>query len=64
MCGINFVGADVPGFYGNPETEDKEWDHSLVVSWYKVGVLMPFFRAHSHCETKRREPWCFDSSLP
>ena len=44
--------ADVGGFFGNPEPE-------LLVRWYQVGSLQPFFRAHAHIETKRREPWLF-----
>jgi alpha 1,3-glucosidase len=42
----------VGGFFGNPETE-------LLVRWYQAGVFYPFFRAHAHIDTKRREPWLF-----
>lgn len=52
MCGLPFVGADVGGFFGNPEPE-------LLVRWYQTGALYPFFRGHAHIETKRREPWVF-----
>ena len=52
ISGMPFVGADVGGFFGNPEEE-------LLVRWYQVGAFYPFFRAHAHIETKRREPWLF-----
>lgn len=53
LTGMGFSGADVGGFFGNP-TED------LLVRWYQVGAFYPFFRAHAHIETKRREPYLFD----
>lgn len=31
----------------------------LAVRWYQFGAWMPFFRAHAHIDTKRREPWTF-----
>lgn len=49
---LNFTGADVGGFFGNPEPE-------LLVRWYQLGAFYPFFRAHAHHDTKRREPWLF-----
>lgn len=52
VAGLPFVGADVGGFFGNPSTE-------LLVRWYESGSMQPFFRAHAHIETKRREPWLF-----
>lgn len=52
LTGISFSGADVGGFFGNPEPE-------LLVRWYQVGAFYPFFRAHAHHDTKRREPWLF-----
>ena len=45
--------ADVGGFFGNPEPE-------LLVRWYQVGAFAPFFRAHAHIDTKRREPFLLD----
>jgi mannosyl-oligosaccharide alpha-1,3-glucosidase len=42
----------VGGFFGNPEPE-------LLVRWYQAGAFYPFFRAHAHIDTKRREPWLF-----
>ena len=52
VAGLTFVGADVGGFFQNPEEE-------LLVRWYQIGAFYPFFRAHAHLETKRREPWVF-----
>eukprot|EP01065_Artemidia_motanka_P029957 TRINITY_DN36001_c0_g1_i1.p1 TRINITY_DN36001_c0_g1~~TRINITY_DN36001_c0_g1_i1.p1 ORF type:complete len:977 (+),score=301.70 TRINITY_DN36001_c0_g1_i1:47-2932(+) len=49
-AGIPFVGADVGGFFDNPEPE-------LLARWYQLGVTYPFFRGHSHHDTHRREPW-------
>lgn len=44
--------ADVGGFFKNPEPE-------LLVRWYQAGAYQPFFRAHAHMDTTRREPWLF-----
>lgn len=40
------------GFFGNVEPE-------LLVRWYQAAAFQPFFRAHAHLDTKRREPWLF-----
>ncbi|XP_061429640.1 LOW QUALITY PROTEIN: neutral alpha-glucosidase AB-like [Lethenteron reissneri] len=50
LCGISFSGADVGGFFRNPPPE-------LLVRWYQAGAYQPFFRAHAHIDTQRREPW-------
>jgi mannosyl-oligosaccharide alpha-1,3-glucosidase len=50
LGGIAFAGADVGGFFGNPEPE-------LQTRWYQAGAFQPFFRGHGHIETKRREPF-------
>ncbi|BFZ59983.1 glucosidase II [Saitoella coloradoensis] len=50
IAGMTFTGADVGGFFGNPSPE-------LLARWYQVGAFYPFFRAHAHIDTKRREPW-------
>jgi mannosyl-oligosaccharide alpha-1,3-glucosidase len=47
-----FILADVGGFFGNPDTD-------LLIRWYQAGAFQPFFRAHAHIDTKRREPWLF-----
>ncbi|GJP38512.1 hypothetical protein CLOM_g1878 [Closterium sp. NIES-68] len=52
LAGMGFSGADVGGFFGNPNAE-------LLLRWYQMGVFYPFFRAHAHLDTKRREPWLF-----
>ncbi|KAI7830303.1 glycosyl hydrolases family 31-domain-containing protein [Gamsiella multidivaricata] len=52
LSGIPFSGADVGGFFGNPDAE-------LLVRWYQAGAFYPFFRAHAHLDSKRREPWLF-----
>ncbi|KII72254.1 Neutral alpha-glucosidase AB [Thelohanellus kitauei] len=54
IAGIPFVGADVAGFFKDPEPE-------LFVRWYQAASMQPFFRAHAHIETKRREPWSYGS---
>ncbi|SRR5258708_3310473 len=32
----------------------------MLVRWYQVGAFAPFFRAHAHIDTKRREPYLYD----
>ncbi|CAH1791374.1 unnamed protein product [Owenia fusiformis] len=50
LAGITFSGADVGGFFKNPDTE-------LLTRWYQAAAYQPFFRAHAHIDTPRREPW-------
>jgi mannosyl-oligosaccharide alpha-1,3-glucosidase len=50
ISGFPFAGADVGGFFGNPEKD-------LLVRWYQAGTFYPFFRAHAHIDTRRREPY-------
>lgn len=50
ISGFPFAGADVGGFMGNPSQE-------LLARWYQAGAFYPFFRGHSHIDTKRREPY-------
>lgn len=45
-----FAGADVGGFFGDPSKE-------LLTRWYQTGIWYPFFRAHAHLDSRRREPW-------
>ncbi|KAG0208495.1 hypothetical protein BGX33_006203 [Mortierella sp. NVP41] len=52
IAGLPFSGADVGGFFGDPEPE-------LLTRWYQAGAFYPFFRAHAHLDSKRREPWLF-----
>ncbi|XP_067938463.1 neutral alpha-glucosidase AB-like isoform X3 [Watersipora subatra] len=53
ITGITFTGADIGGFFKNPSAE-------LVTRWYQTGAFLPFYRAHSHLDTRRREPWLLD----
>ena len=50
VSGFPFAGADVGGFFGNPSKE-------LQTRWYQAGAFYPFFRAHAHIDTRRREPY-------
>lgn len=50
ILGMPFAGADVGGFFGNPSKE-------LLTRWYQTGIWYPFFRAHAHIDSRRREPW-------
>jgi len=50
IAGFPFSGADVGGFFGNPEKE-------LFTRWYQSGAFYPFFRGHAHIDTRRREPY-------
>jgi mannosyl-oligosaccharide alpha-1,3-glucosidase len=50
ISGFPFAGADVAGFFGNPEKE-------LLTRWYQAGAFYPFFRGHAHIDTRRREPY-------
>ncbi|KAF8625151.1 hypothetical protein AX15_005536 [Amanita polypyramis BW_CC] len=53
IAGMTFGGSDVGGFFGNPDPE-------MLVRWYQVGIFSPFFRAHAHIDTKRREPYLLE----
>ena len=50
IVGFSFSGADVGGFFGNPSKE-------LQTRWYQAGAFYPFFRAHAHIDSRRREPY-------
>lgn len=50
IAGMPFAGADVGGFFGDPSKE-------LLTRWYQTGIWYPFFRAHAHLDSRRREPW-------
>lgn len=50
ISGFPFAGADVGGFFGNP-------DKDLVTRWYQAGAFYPFFRGHAHIDARRREPY-------
>lgn len=50
IAGFPFSGADVGGFFGNP-------DMDLLTRWYQAGAFYPFFRGHAHIDARRREPY-------
>lgn len=50
VVNMPFSGADVGGFFGDPSTD-------LLTRWYQTGIWYPFFRAHAHIDSRRREPW-------
>lgn len=50
VAGMPFSGADVGGFFRDPEPE-------LLTRWYQSGLFYPFFRAHAHEDSRRREPY-------
>jgi len=54
VAGMGFCGADIGGFFGNPDGE-------LFVRWYQAAAFQPFFRSHAHIDTKRREPWLYSA---
>ncbi|CCH58784.1 hypothetical protein TBLA_0A10040 [Henningerozyma blattae CBS 6284] len=56
IAGFPFIGSDVAGFSGDPEME-------LIARWYQAGMWYPFFRAHAHIDSKRREPYLFNEPL-
>ncbi|SCW00556.1 LAFE_0C06810g1_1 [Lachancea fermentati] len=56
IAGFPFIGADIAGFSGNPSDE-------LLVRWYQTGMWYPFFRAHAHIDTLRREPYLLKESV-
>eukprot|EP00053_Salpingoeca_punica_P010114 m.90988 g.90988 ORF g.90988 m.90988 type:complete len:901 (-) comp15287_c0_seq1:264-2966(-) len=49
-AGLPFAGADIGGFFGNPDNE-------LQLRWFQAGAYQPFMRAHAHLDTRRREPY-------
>jgi alpha 1,3-glucosidase len=55
VAGLPFAGADMGGFFGNPDRE-------LLIRWYQAGAFQPFMRAHAHLDTKRREPYLYDKA--
>ncbi|CDW74808.1 neutral alpha-glucosidase ab [Stylonychia lemnae] len=50
ISGVPFVGADIPGFFGDA-------DNDLYLRFYQLGVWFPFFRAHGHIDNNNREPF-------
>lgn len=52
VAGMPFVGADVGGFFNNPEDE-------LLVRWHQAGAFQPFFRSHAHHDARHREAYIY-----
>ena len=52
ISGMPFVGADVGGFFNNPEEE-------LLVRWHQAGAFQPFFRSHAHHDARHREAYMY-----
>lgn len=53
IAGMPFVGADVGGFFNNPESDE------LLIRWHQAGAFQPFFRAHAHHDARHREAYLF-----
>ncbi|XP_015773777.1 PREDICTED: neutral alpha-glucosidase AB-like, partial [Acropora digitifera] len=47
--------------FTNPEIR-KWWAGKFALSEYPAAAFMPFYRAHAHLDTKRREPWLFEAN--
>ncbi|CAG9823718.1 unnamed protein product [Phaedon cochleariae] len=56
LMGLVFCGADVGGFFNNPDVE-------LLQRWYQAGVWLPFYRGHAEETTLRREPYLFSKDV-
>jgi alpha 1,3-glucosidase len=53
VAGLPFAGADIGGFFGDPDAE-------LQVRWLQVGAFYPFMRAHAHLDARRREAYLLE----
>lgn len=53
VSGMPNVGADVGGFFNNPESDE------LLIRWHQAGAFQPFFRAHAHHDARHREAYLF-----
>ncbi|MHC1774502.1 MAG: glycoside hydrolase family 31 protein [Lentimicrobium sp.] len=56
LSGISFTGVDVGGF-------SKDATPSLFARWIGIGAFSPFFRSHSHYDTKSAEPWAYGEAV-
>ncbi len=52
LSGIPFNGPDAGGFGGDTTPE-------LMIAWFKMQFLFPFFRNHTHQGCRAQEPWAF-----
>jgi alpha 1,3-glucosidase len=44
----------------SPRPHGYAFDTLHVFVSFQTGAYLPFFRAHAHLDTKRREPWLFE----
>ncbi len=52
LSGVPFVGCDVGGFIGRPDSE-------LYVRWMQAASFSPFMRSHTVVDSPDQEPWSF-----
>lgn len=52
LSGVPFVGCDIGGFNGEPDSE-------LYVRWMQAASLSPFMRSHTTHDTRDQEPWAY-----
>lgn len=55
LSGLYLVGSDVGGF-GSDTTRE------LLVRWFQLGAISPFFRNHAAKGTRNQEPYAFDQA--
>ena len=55
LSGVYMVGSDVGGFGSNVTPE-------LLVRWFQLGAISPFFRDHYAKGTRRQEAYAFDEA--
>ncbi|MBW6492133.1 MAG: glycoside hydrolase family 31 protein [Lentimicrobium sp.] len=56
LSGVPFIGVDVGGFSKDPAP-------ALFARWIGIGAFSPFFRSHTHQDTRQAEPWSFGETV-
>jgi alpha-glucosidase len=56
ISGQPFIGADIGGFGENSSAE-------LLVRWYQMGALTPFFRNHNSTNQNDQYPWVYGEAI-
>ncbi len=56
LSGVSFAGVDVGGF-------SKDATPSLFARWISLGTFTPFFRSHTHYDTRQSEPWVYGETV-